>query len=117
LLNNASSKAKKIFQIACPLFVVEKTVEEPVLFNENTSKLTEEIRRQLAKSGGKSSVKKKEEEEEKSEYSVSDNEELDDEDKLVSCVQFSGLMGLNFSNYKGFLGSLSILIFTKKSAI
>jgi hypothetical protein len=117
LLNNASSKAKKIHRIACPLFVVEKTVEEPVVFNENTSKLTEEIRRQLSKSATKSNVKKKGEEEEKSEYSVSDNEEQDDEDRLVSCVQFSGLMGLSFSNYKGFLASLSKLIFYKKSAI
>lgn len=73
--------------------------------------MTEKTRVQLEKKIGRSSMKKVEEESEPSEYSdKSIAPEVDEKDELIPIAQFAGLMGQCFSNYKGYIRSLSSLI-------
>lgn len=113
-LNNDRGIGHKIHRIPIHLFKEDETHKVEIDANPaaTLSYLTEQTRKQLGKRTGKSSVKKIEEESDKSDYSEPGDIEIDQEDELLGIAQFVGMMGQSFSNYKGYIKSLSNLSLT-----
>jgi hypothetical protein len=112
-LNNDRGLGHKIYKIPLHLFKEDETHKIEIDTNPlaKLSYLTEQTRKQLVKRVSKSSVRKIEEESEKSDYSETGDLEIEQDDELLGIAQFVGMMGQSFTNYKGYIKSLSKLRF------